>query len=274
MKRSYNAPDILDENYKIISRTTWAPDDTSTITWRRQQNNAVGTFPSVRAAYDFIHTHLNACRAPNRPVAFLTEAITSPSQDATARLAFEEATQNALVEISGPVEVQISLATLNTASLREIIDSESENHNMIAQNDEKYRLLTTLEWSGQCTKKIQWRREGQVAIGTFGYCEDASRFVFGHLGSRWIESCFLAVETEDSKNYRGKVAEDILRTRTRADDIVMPERQPWGVDVVVPIPLKFLDIEGLKERHTIYARDHDVREVNVFDLPDKSAGPV
>lgn len=284
----YVDPETMDENYNILSRTTWAPDDTTTITWERQGAVALGTFPSVRHAYLFLNVHLNQENQSGRPSAFkqkdATKSIPNDKKSIDSiSLTFDDARNDnnepkkdlQIFEIEGPVSVPINLAELDTANLREIIDSEPENHNTIAQNDAKYEMLNQLDWSGICTKKIEWRREGQNAVGKFGYCEDASGFIFGYLGGSMCDGDgFLLKETEDSRKYRGRIWESSLRKKSRAYDIKMPERQPWNVPVEVAIPLSFLDANGLKNRLTEYTVETRIVPDSVQpQLPDKNSGP-
>ena len=248
----------------------------------------MGTFPSVRHAYLFLNGHLNQENQSGRPSAFKHKDTTKripndKKSSASISLTFDGARNDdnepkndlQLFEIEGPVNVPINLADLDTANLREIIDSEPENHNTIAQNDAKYKMLKQLDWSGVCTEKIEWRREGQSAVGKFGYCEDASGFIFGYLGSSICDgNGFLLKETEESRELRGRIRESLLRKGSRADDIKMPERQPWNVPVEVVIPLSFLDANGLKNRLTEYrVETRIVPDVLQPQLPDKKSGP-
>lgn len=286
MDRTFDTQDILDENYKIISRTTYAPDDTSSIEWRREGANAIGTFQSVRHAWLFITDHLNLDGKPDKPCAFRPEArgpeveqklallaarITDSTQAGNAFHAAAGSVVLAKDESASPVDVPIRLSTLDTPALRGIIDTEPENHNTVAANDRKYKLLSTIRWSGSQTDRIEWRRDGQVAIGTFGYCEDAAGFIHGYLGGRRGD-CFLQIESEDSLNHRGRIREEDLRKNSMVDLVDMPGRKPWGVSVEVKIPLRILDIDGLVERHTVHFYPGEVREVTDTPQPPQIEG--
>ena len=126
----------------------------------------------------------------------------------------------------------------------------SSNINSDSEADANYDRLTRLQWCGVCTDKIEWKRDGDSAVAKFGYCEDATGFVFGYLNG-WLGgpnglTAIKKIDTPESIRLRDRLREEFLPKKSLVDQIEIPERQPWGVPVTIKIPLAIINTDGLQ----------------------------
>ncbi|MCC7305020.1 MAG: hypothetical protein IT558_02040 [Alphaproteobacteria bacterium] len=112
--------------------------------------------------------------------------------------------------------------------------------------DQNYQKLTEIYWEGIGTKKIEWAREGNKALATFGWFEDATGFVHGFLDGV-VFKAIKYQDTEESIALRGTLREEFLPKKSMADQIEIPNRQPWGTPVTIKIPLEIIDTNGLQQ---------------------------
>jgi hypothetical protein len=117
---------------------------------------------------------------------------------------------------------------------------------MTQQNSPQiYGLLTQIRWSGIYTKSITWGWEVDRAVAILADFEDAAMFVHGYL-DYGRNPAFKHVDTDETRELRGRLREELLPKRSLVDQVEMPDRQRAGTPVVVKIPFEVLQESGLR----------------------------